>query len=322
MTPGDLSRKIGGRVRRVPSLAWKMASWGMPRRLVLFGALSLGDDVMCTAVFREWRRRGEKRLWMMSRNAGLFVGNTDIDRVVPVDDYHALLLGRLGVTVVRPYYFGDDKAGERVVPPPRHILAEMCRMAGITGEVALRPNLHLDPSEVSQGRLSSRQAVIHSSGMSAGFPMPNKEWIAGRFQEVVRLLAGEFDFVQLGSPSDSPLEGARDLRGKTSLRETAALVAASRIVVAQEGFLTHLARAVDTRAVVVYGGFSDPAVTGYSANINLTRSPPCAPCWSPSRCDFGHICMEGVTATDVADAARRLDARVGVPLAVETARIG
>jgi hypothetical protein len=298
-------------------VAAKLVRHGVPRELVLFGPVSLGDDVLCTAIFREWARRGNPRGWMMSRHPALFAHNPDVARVVPVDDYHARVLARLGTRVVRPYYFKSHPAGDRHLPPPRPVIAEMCRLAGITGEIELRPWLHLTAREREQGRRADRQIVLHSSGRSAGSPMANKEWSPGRFQALADLLTPDFTVLQLGSPADPPLRGTLDLRGKTSLRETAALVAASQAVVCQVGFLMHVARAVDTPAVVIYGGVEDPAITGYAANANLTATVECAPCWMPNNCPYDQKCMAALLPADAARAVAGLAAYSNKPLRVE-----
>ena len=311
------------RATAVPRVAWKLARFGRPRRLVLFGPVSLGDDLLCTAIFREWRRREERELWMMSRHPGLFAHNPDIDRVVPIDDYHATTLARLGHSVVRPYYIslrGDDETDHAPIPT-EHFIAQMCSLAGIRGEIALRPYLHLTPAEREAGRLSPRQIALHSTGRATNFVSANKEWSPERFQAVIDGLHGRFDFIQLGAPTDPRLRGARDLRGKTSVRETAAIVAASRAVICQEGFLMHVARAVDVRAVVIYGGALQPAITGYSANENLFTSVPCAPCWRRNRCEFDRVCMTQITPEHVVHAVQCVEASHGTPLPVDTALV-
>lgn len=319
LSPGRLFT----RVRAAPRVAWKIARYGRPRRLVLFGPVSLGDDLLCTALFRAWRQRGERDLWMMSRHPGLFAGNPDVDRVVPIDDYYAQALARGGTELVRPYYVSlrADDAPDNAPVPTQHFITQMAALAGLHGEIAVRPYLHLTAAERAAGRLSNRQVAIHSTGRTTGFVSANKEWFVERFQAVVDTLRDRFDFVQLGAAGDPPLAGTRDLRGKTTLRETAAIVANSLTVVCQEGFLMHVARAVDVRAVVIYGGALLPEITGYSTNENLVSRVPCSPCWRRSRCDFGRECMTRITPADVVAAVERAVARHGTPLAVDTATV-
>jgi len=82
---------------------------------------------------------------------------------------------------------------------------------------------------------------------------------------LARELARDFKLVQLGTAADPALPVDKDLRGRTSLREAAAILAASEVFIGLEGFLTHLARAVDCPSVVVQGGRARPETFGYAA---------------------------------------------------------
>src|SRR4051812_12722418 len=151
-----LARTIS-RLRAAPRVAGKLLRYGMPRHLVLFGPVSIGDDVLCTAVLHELARRGERSLWMMSRHPNLFAHNPDVARVVPIDDHHAHALRRLGSKLTQPYYFTPGNDSRRQVPPSIPVIARMCQMTGITGEIALRPWIYLTAEERSAGRLAGRQ---------------------------------------------------------------------------------------------------------------------------------------------------------------------
>jgi ADP-heptose:LPS heptosyltransferase len=186
----------------------------------------------------------------------------------------------------------------------------------LTGEIALRPYLHLSDDERAMGRLAPRQIVMHSSGLSAYSAMKNKEWVRGRMQQVANALRDEYTIVQLGAPNDPRLDGCVDMRGRTSIRESAAIIASSELVVAQAGFLMHLSRAVDRPAVVIYGGREQPWQTGYSCNTNLYSALPCAPCWSWNRCDnpVERECMQRISVDDVVQAIRDRASRAEEPL--------
>jgi hypothetical protein len=189
---------------------------GRPRHLLFFG-VALGDDLLCTAALRELRRRGHRGLWMMSRHPSLFELNDDVDAVVPWERRYHMLAWRLGARITRAWYARYDEVRDVSTIPDRHIIALMCQAAGLSGPVTLRPYLTLSDAERERGRLAERQVVVQSSGLSAHWAMPNKEWEAARFQQVVRALRRDFTFVQLGSPSDPPLDGCIDLRGRTTM---------------------------------------------------------------------------------------------------------
>ena len=151
--------------------------------------------------------------------------------------------------------------------------------------------------------------------------MRNKEWFVDRLQTVVDQLARNFDFVQVGSPTDPLLNGVLDLRGRTTARETAAVLAASRVFIGLATGLVHLARAVECRSVIVYGGREDPTKSGYGANENLHWEGACAPCWERNNCDYDRKCMQSISVDDVIAAVRRQAEHYGTPLPVDRIEI-
>lgn len=166
--------------------------------------------------------------------------------------------------------------------------------------------------------MSGTQAAIHSSGLAAKFPMHNKEWQTAKFQAIVDSFSSQgIRFVQLGSPGDPLLADTVDLRGKLSLRESAAVLSQSAVFVGLVGGLMHMARAVDCRSVIIYGGREHPWQSGYIANENIAWQGECAPCWRYSQCDFERRCMGEITAAEVEAAVQRQLLRVGTPLPID-----
>jgi hypothetical protein len=303
VAPGPLARFNNARLR-------------FPRR-VFIGASGIGDDLLCTAVFRELKKRGEPHIVMRSRYRSLFQGNPDVDVVIreKIPVIAPLMIHGLNFLQLRYQQAPCE-------PIVEHIIITMCRLVGITGAVELRPYIFLRPAELVAGRLFERQIVIQSSGLGAvNYPMKNwriyKEWYPERFQEVATRLQGRVSLIQLGMPSDPPLKGALDLRGKTSLREAAAILSNSQLFVGLVGFLMHLARAVNCRSVVVYGGRETPDKTGYIANKNLVGVTPCSPCWEENKCDYDRECMKMISVETVVEAVMEQINHHGNPLETE-----
>jgi hypothetical protein len=307
------------RLRGAAQAARRLARHGRPPRTLLFGPHALGDDLLCTTILREGARRG-RRFAMMTDRPELFLGNADAAQIIPVDDYYAAALRRLGAEVIRPYYRRADPSGPNCsLPCPRPILAEMCRLAGLTGEITLRPYLALSRAEREAGRRFPRQLVLQSTCLSAALPIPTKEWGPARMAEVARLLARDFHLIQLGRAADPALPVQTDLRGRTTLREAAAILAGAEALVGLEGFLTHLARAVDCPAVVVMGGREPPEHCAYVCNQNLFGTVRCAPCHLLDGCPNQLECMSVITPAQVVAAVAGLTAHPPErPLAAET----
>jgi ADP-heptose:LPS heptosyltransferase len=291
---------------------------GFPSRYFA-GAGRIGDDLMCSTVFRELRKRSKRSLAIVTPNPGLFEKNPDVEKIIRQTAAPMNRWGRAGLPVVRLVHTGYDSARDLDLPPNEHVLIRMCRLAGVTGPVELRPYIFLTPAELAAGRLAENQVAIQSTGLAAPFAMHNREWYPQRFQELCAELRIDVRVVQIGSSSDMKLEGAIDLRGKTSLRQTAAVLANSLVFIGLAGFVMHLARAVDCRSVIIYGGREKPAITGYVANKNLYQQVRCAPCWLRNACEFNHKCMDMITVEQVIAATADQISRYGTLLEVQTA---
>ena len=292
--------------------------FGFPSRLFQ-GAGRIGDDLMCSTVLRELHKRGKRSLAVVTRNPGLFEKNPDVDRIIRQTDAPLNRWGRAGLPLVTLAHTGYDAARDLDLPPDEHVLIRLCRLAGITGPVELRPYIFLTPAELDAGKLGENQVAIQCTGLAAPFPMQNREWYPQRFQELCAQLRSDVRVVQIGGGSDMKLEGAIDLRGKTSLRQTAAVLANSLVFVGLVGFVMHLARAVDCRSVILYGGREKPAINGYVANKNLYTQVRCAPCWLRNACEFNRKCMDMISVDQVIAAAADQISRHGTLLEVQTA---
>lgn len=306
----------------VHPLGWRLRYRAVaPPEVLLRFHSGLGDHLLCSGVFRALRERGKQHLWMMSNYPALFEHNPDVDRVVPSHPFFVRLAEKRGGVYRMLNYTTHLKAEDRDLPPSHHLIANMCSMLDLQGQVALRPYMTLAAAEQHGGRITDRQIAIQSSILAAKSPIATKEWYAERMQAVVTSLRNDYDFVQLGSPSDPPLAGARDLRGKTSLRETAAVLSQSLLFVGLVGFLMHMARAVDCRAVIIYGGRELPAQSGYSCNANLITPIVCSPCWLWNSCPYDRECMQRITADMVIAAIQQQAARVAEPLTIDYADV-
>jgi hypothetical protein len=280
--------------------------------------------LLCTSLIHEYSVRKLGKVAMLTQHPSLFENNSDVSRVVEVgpheiNEYSFAFLRIFGKTVIQPHYTERNWVEDRDQSPAEHIIASMCRKASISGTIALRPYLHLTQREIEKGRIHDRQIIIQTTGAGALLPMRNKEWFQDRFQVVVDALKQNFQIIQVGNQSDPVLQNVTDLRGKTTFRQAAALLANSTVFVGLVGFLMHLARAVDCRSVIIYGGREKPWQSGYSCNINLTGDTPCAPCWRWNTCDYDHECMRLISPDQVIEAVFSQAARRDLPIEFDNA---
>jgi lipopolysaccharide heptosyltransferase II len=127
-------------------------------------------------------------------------------------------------------------------------------------------------------------------GIAPGSSAPARRWPEGRFTALAGMLAAEGGTIAVfGGPGDEVLaarvaagaaENGVDLGGRTSVAVFAAGLAACDVVVANDNGALHLAAAVGTPVVGIFGPrppeFSGPLKS--PARILYQASLPCAPC--------------------------------------------
>jgi len=275
--------------KRLPDVAL-MADWA-----------GMGDALMYGTIAHELKKKRSLIIEINSKHGELYKGNPDIDIVSASSERKAFLRKKLPKNnIISPRYWFDEDSH-----PSNHILKILCKQAGVSGEIELRTYIHLARNELDQVPHSMRAGVaIQSQGKLSWWGI-NKNWYPNRFQEVVDNLKSRFPIIQLGTYSDPFLSGCIDMRDKTSLRSAAAILYWSRCFVGQVGGLMHLARAVDTRSVIVYGGFEKPWQSGYDVNINISSSVDCSPCWKIQEC-LPRKCMDNISSQVVIEAAEKI----------------
>jgi ADP-heptose:LPS heptosyltransferase len=82
-------------------------------------------------------------------------------------------------------------------------------------------------------------------------------------------------------------------------------LARAKLYIGAEGGLHHAAAALGVPAVVLFGGFIPPLVTGYETHINLTGGAQEA-CGSLKPCDHCRKAMDAISVEEVAAAARTI----------------
>ena len=178
---------------------------------------------------------------------------------------------------------------------------------------------------VALGPPGCRRVLI---GVHASAGRLVKQWPAAAFAEAATALARRHDavIVLTGGDADRPVvsdiaaglapDVARlDLAGQLDLVQLAALIERLDLVVSVDTGPMHLAAAVGTPVVGIFGP-SDPRRWGPSGrwSVAVRADLPCSPCnrirTPPARC-MGHIpdCMAAVMPAHVVDAANALLAR-------------
>jgi ADP-heptose:LPS heptosyltransferase len=243
----------------------------MPERLILRNFQSAGDIVMLTAAVRDLHRCYPDRFVTDVRTScsDLWLGNPWLR---PLGDQEP------GVRVIDCHYPIIHRSNSA----PYHFLFGFIEYLNDVLSLRIQPteyrgDVHLTQEErdwfagVQEQRGPARPFWLFASGGKWDYTI--KWWDAARYQAVVDHFRDRIDFVQIGeSHHHHPaVEGAIDLRGKTTLRQLVRLMYHAQGAVSAVSLLMHLAAAVEAApglprsrpCVVIAGGREPPHFTAY-----------------------------------------------------------
>lgn len=202
---------------------------------------------------------------------------------------------------------------------PLHAVEEYLHVAASLGASAARPRFALPVREEARRSIAS---LLAAHGIAAGVkPIvinPSsaqrwKRWTPGSWATVIDALAAMGPLVLMGSESDraahreiarATARPAIDLTGATSLAEAVALLDRASIHVAPDTGTVHIAAALGTPVVGVYGP-TDPARVGPFGQVaGVVHHRARCGTWCPAYCQRGRACLDAVTPAEVIAKAR------------------
>lgn len=259
---------------------------------------------------RRLRKNGYTRVYVLPRSA------------------KAALLPWLARVPRRAGYRGEARHGlindMRRVNPAHHSVAERYAALAFTPDTGL-------PAELPRPELTSTEAqrvaalerleisatsapVVLAPGAEYG---PAKRWPIEKFALLAERLAAAGRAVWvLGSAKERGLgetirahaPAARNLAGETTLPEAVDLLATASVVVTNDSGLMHIAAAVGTPLVAIYGSSSPRYTPPTSAHAKIIyRALPCSPCFERV-CPLGHTnCLRAIGVDEVLAAVTVLE---------------
>jgi hypothetical protein len=138
----------------------------------------------------------------------------------------------------------------------------------------LRGEIRFTPAELHFAERANAEGHIVVEPNIKPNATPNKDWGWENWQALVDM-APRLPWLQLGPATARRLNGVRFVE-TPDFRHAAAVLGHATAAVLPEGGLHHAAAAVNTAAVVIFGGYIGPAQTGYPEHVNLTGADePC-----------------------------------------------
>jgi heptosyltransferase-2 len=220
--------------------------------------------------------------------------------------------GRLGL-------INDLRFGERKLPR----MVDRCAILALPkGEPPPAewplPELVVSPTELEawRQRLDLRSDGRPEIALAPGAVGPSKRWPATAYAELAQRLTAEgYRVWIIGGPHERPLaaeiggspQGAiRDLTGP-DLRNAILALAATAVAVSNDSGLLHVAAALGTPAIGIFGPTSPfhwAPLNPLSAVIESAEALSCRPCHRPVCRVRHHLCMRGIAVEQVLEAVR------------------
>ena len=214
----------------------------------------------------------------------------------------------------------DDPLVQAGVPRScgmRHVARHFLDLAALAGAPGEEP-MEFHPSEGARREAAAFRARTHGPliAIHAGGNEPKRRWPLERFAAAAQALTASAGarVWAAGSRAERPLgerlardASALDLTGRTTIDQMAALFEASDLVIANDSGPLHLAAAVGTPTLALFGP-SHPATcapigAGHAFLHGRAEGCPCA----GKHCARGaESCLHRITPDMVADAAARL----------------
>jgi ADP-heptose:LPS heptosyltransferase len=248
--------------------------------IVVLRALKLGDLLTAVPALRALRRAFPEERLVLAAPAGLAplaLHTGSVDRVVDTAPLAPLdaslggaalavnLHGRGPQSTARLAETGPgrlvafDLPGQPIWRAAEHERARWCRLLSESGIPADPADLCVAPPDLDPPTAAVGATVLHPGAASGA-----RRWPVERWAELARHLVDQGDrLVITGDPSErslaedlarrARLDGACVLAGRTTLLDLLAVVAAARRVVCGDTGMAHLASALATPSLVLFG---------------------------------------------------------------------
>ena len=187
------------------------------------------------------------------------------------------------------------------------------------------PQLKVPAEEYRRWRQANGLGTGRAVALAPGSVGASKRWTY--YPQAARLLAEQgLDVWVVGGPGEKALAAeivaaggprVRDLTG-TDLRNGILAVAAADVAISNDSGLMHIAAALDTPTMGIFGPTSPyywAPLNGLAATVQTKTVVSCQPCHRPVCTMNDHRCMRDIPASDVVAIAERVLGEAGTRLA-------
>ena len=197
----------------------------------------------------------------------------------------------------------------------RHVVEINLSVLEKLGVTSARPEFPIEPVESAVAAWASAQAGGRYALLNPGAAWPNKRWPPDRFAPIAQKLRERHDLmsVVLWGPGEESLarevveraEGAAIMSPQTTIADLVALARGAAVMVSGDTGPTHIAAALGTPLVGIYGP-TRPSRNGSMSPLDVTvsRDAICQ-CHHLRKCRLERMCLLDVQVDEVLDAVER-----------------
>jgi ADP-heptose:LPS heptosyltransferase len=257
--------------------------------------MGLGDVLMWTAIVREAAthlkldkikvvkcKKGSMRPKNTLTNNILFQNNPYINhKEKPGFKEKTIYFGQSGKTTTNFHYLQDNYVDKWIFADNNtHVITQYCRQLDICQNPSLKCDLYFTSDEINNIKrfiltnIGNKPFAIiepHNKKKFMEFPFV-------KYQNIINTLKDKIQFIQIGVPNKPVLKNVLNLLGKLTIREACLLIKYASFVICSEGGMIHMANAVDTKAIVLVSGFTNPVMTCYPEHTNIWVGEKHGPC--------------------------------------------
>jgi lipopolysaccharide heptosyltransferase II len=171
-------------------------------------------------------------------------------------------------------------------------------------------NFKLQPEDERRVNILLEKVGHSYAVLFVGTRWASKQWFPHQIAACARFLREQYNLgvILLGSKNDKTIakealegysQGVTSLVGQTSLSEAVGIIARARLAVGPDTGLMHIAAALGTPVVSLWGATSPVRTGPYGfEDLVIQGRASCAPCYR-RRCPIGRICMQSIGAEEI-----------------------
>ncbi|MFT5822553.1 MAG: ADP-heptose:LPS heptosyltransferase [Crocinitomix sp.] len=283
---------------------------GKKYRFKVWGGL--GDAAILTTVLKDLKRREpDARIIVFGKKLfePLFVNNPTIDKYQSLNFFNTVADIFKMIFKMDKSIFLDGDPQSSLFDRHSHTVDVLAKMLNGPFDDK-RLEIYTTPAEDAKANAILDQyektVLIQITSDSSS----NQNWAIERWEELIERMP-DHTFIQVGLGREEIVKGAVNLLGKTSIRESLALIKNVDSYIGVDSFMNHASNAFFTRGVVLFGP-STPEHWGYPNNINLYNKLRCSPCMDvlgANPCPYNAECMDLITVEHVQNA---LETQLGI----------